>query len=545
MIELLKKTQDLICWTLRIVYFLRQQNYAKAYTYENLVFCTLQEYFMALPEEICQKFQLILNMILDSKEGQDKVKMADIYQWEFLPLLYQVLTNLLGTENMLMDNWEANQEVLQERFPEVYKKVLECKDEIPDEYFVSMAMDGGVSLEIETKAYGKVRMHSAYTPDQEALLFAENYKDAEECIVLGFGMGHHIETLLENPLCKKITVLENDIYQLAVAFSFAWWEQMLRDERLAIVYCEDSKEYLKHLSNIKKDTRICIWHPSVQTIQDNSLRERLEELEIELSSIKNMEIILKNNFEINIEKKDREVSCLREKFRGKKVLFLAAGPSLDKGIEWIQKNDISEYMLICVGKVASKLLKTGIRPDFIVMTDALERTRWQINNIEECGVPLIYLSTVASKVVKDYVSERYIAFQEGFGMAEEYAKKNGYSLYQTGGSVATFALDLLLQFGCSRIICLGLDMGYTGDQTHAGGIGSQIADKQNLRQVEGIQSKYIYTNKTLDIYRKWIEKRIKGIEDVELINVSGGARIHGMKEAELKDILLGNKISFL
>ena len=58
-----------------------------------------------------------------------------------------------------------------------------------------------------------------------------------------------------------------------------------------------------------------------------------------------------------------------------------------------------------------------------------------------------------------------------------------------------------------------------------------------MRKVEGITSKYIYTSKTLDIYRRWIEKRIVGVKGTELLNASKGARIHGMKEVEAKDIL--------
>lgn len=87
------------------------------------------------------------------------------------------------------------------------------------------------------------------------------------------------------------------------------------------------------------------------------------------------------------------------------------------------------------------------------------------------------------------------------------------------------------------MICVGLDMGYPGERTHAQGVGNDLADKRNLRQVEGIQTEYIYTSRTLDIYRQWIEKRILGIKGIEFVNISKGARIHGMKEEKLGKVL--------
>ena len=134
-----------------------------------------------------------------------------------------------------------------------------------------------------------------------------------------------------------------------------------------------------------------------------------------------------------------------------------------------------------------------------------------------------------------YQGKRYIAFQEGFPLAEEFAAKNKLSLYQSGGSVATFAIDFGIRMKAGRIICLGLDMGYIDERSHAFGIGASVTEHGNLRKVEGVTSEYVYTSKTFDIYRQWIEKRIKGEEGIEFINVSKGARIHGMKEKSLRE----------
>lgn len=549
-VEFFRKIKGMIYWSKHTIKFFRQQNFIMAYAYSQTVLNNLQECLTKLPEDI---FQIVysnifsaVHILSEAMEKRDETKMADIYQLEILPLLYEMLDVLCGEsgnfledcwETIQEDYWKINQRVLEKKYPEIYNKLLECKDTIPDEYMVSLTRNGEGLLEITTEENGIVRINSACDPIQEAIMFAENCRGAEDYLVIGWGMGYHVWALLQQPLCKKVIVLENDIYPLAISCMYQNWIRTLEDERLSIVYCPESTEYFNCWNHALDNFKICIWYPSVKAMKDKFTREKLEEAKITLSSMENMASELNNNFERNMGKEDEEVSSLQKMFAGKTVIFIAAGPSLDENMEKIKQCDLSEYILVCVGKIAAKLIQKGIRPDYIIIIDAQAGTRWQINDIEECGVPLIYISTAACSVVGDYIGKRYIAFQEGFDKAEKYAKEHDYPLYQTGGSVATFALDLLIQFECSRIICIGLDMGYPGGQTHAAGVGNTLADKSSLYKIEGIGSKFVYTSRPLDMYRQWIEKRISTVKDIEIMNASRGARIHGMKEVKLEDIL--------
>ncbi len=47
------------------------------------------------------------------------------------------------------------------------------------------------------------------------------------------------------------------------------------------------------------------------------------------------------------------------------------------------------------------------------------------------------------------------------------------------------------------------------------------------RQLEGWK---IYTSKNLDIYRKWIERRIVNVTETVIYNTGNGARIQGTKK---------------
>ena len=518
------------------IQYFRVQNFQMAYYYAKQVVNLLQQCLLELDEETATRLLPVLGIALEAMEEQDGIKLADALEEGILPGLYQIQEELFKTsDNVLEDCWGKNRRILKNRYPVLYRDILECREDIPDNYQLSWSKTGDLVLDVASET-NVIRMNSVCNPWSEAVLYIRDLvgeASNREYLILGMGLGYHLEVLLRECPDTKITVLENDIYQLAIVLSYRDLSWVIGSENMELVYSSKAEDYSKYLGKVEDGVKIGIWYPSIRTIVDDNLREALENYKLELSSIENIGKELEDNFSANIDKKDVEVSSLKQKFQGKKIIFAAGGPSLDNAMELL-KNRKEGSILVCVGKVARKLLAADIQPDYIVMTDGMAKTQWQIRGIEECGIPLIYLCTAARSVVEAYKGKRYIAFQEGFPLAEEYAAKNSYSLYQSGGSVSTFALDMLIRFECYQIICIGLDLGYPGEKTHAAGLGSKVANNKNMRKVEGITSEYIYTSKTLDIYRRWIEKRIAEVKGTELLNASMGARIHGMKEVEIE-----------
>jgi hypothetical protein len=143
---------------------------------------------------------------------------------------------------------------------------------------------------------------------------------------------------------------------------------------------------------------------------------------------------------------------------------------------------------------------------------------------------MLFLSTAYREFAEKYNGDKYIIMQKGYDKAEEFAKDNGYNLYETGGSVSTTALEIGIRLGCRSIIFLGLDLAYTDDYVHASGTSRrELDDSSNLIEAIDIYGNTIKTTKVLNIYRRWIEERIKDIRDIEIIDATeGGVRIKGM-----------------
>ena len=202
--------------------------------------------------------------------------------------------------------------------------------------------------------------------------------------------------------------------------------------------------------------------------------------------------------------------------------------------------EISENaIIIAVGTVFRKLIKEKIRVDYVVISEANKRTLGQIYGLEEQNIPLLLLSTAFYGFADMYKGPKYLICQEEFEPAEKLAKEQNNFLCKTGGSVSTVALDLCMKMGCKKIVAVGLDLAYTNNYVHATDTSKRnISEVKYLRIIHDIYGKEVYTTRSLDMFRQWIEHHIKDVNDIEFLNATeGGANIVGMKNVRLADVI--------
>ena len=163
--------------------------------------------------------------------------------------------------------------------------------------------------------------------------------------------------------------------------------------------------------------------------------------------------LLEYNFYSNLSEMQHQITDLEDIFMGRTLYLVAGGPSLDNSIGVLR--DVGEDgIILTVGTSAGKLLKSGICPDFVLISDASPGLYKQLAyEFDYERTSLIYLATASHRAVKLFSGRKYVAFQQGFLISEQYAAKYGAMLFEVGGSVSTLALDIGIQMGCSRIIC--------------------------------------------------------------------------------------------
>lgn len=494
-------------------------------------------------EDDKNEWLLILQAFLNAQENKDYILMADILEDDMLIFLEKLQCGLLAEGYAdVSDYWEANMQSLKQADSVLFKTISQdCEDvskqSVRLQYEPMIAVNGQPTLKVHMD--GKTFcMHSTVNPQWEAQGLASLWleRGKSEYLIFGMGMGYHVKALLEKDENIRVTVLEYRIESLQMALQYLDFEEYIADGRLVIAYASDIMQVLHKMKEKEGEYALFIHNPSLQCVEQKEIKEILEDYFINTSSMIEQGKSLDQNFEYLQKQNLPECSTLREVFEGKKVAIVAGGPSVDDEIESLKKYR-EDVVILSVGTVTKKLLGAGIRPDAFIITDPQNTMYRQVEGIMEEKIPLLLLSTASKTILDYYQGPIYLVYQHGYEPAERVAKEQGYSLFQTGGSVTTTALDVSIEFGAEEIILIGADMAYTNNRSHSNGMGHEENDFSDFREVVSVGGGTVYTTRNLDIYRKWIERRISDLKTPVVYNTSRGARIAGTIEDKLENIL--------
>lgn len=529
--------RKLIRLTTEIVYFSRLQFYYQAFKLLDQFTNELAECLRMLQEiqgEECIEY-LGIEQLLNAQTVQDEILIADILEAQMLPVLEQAIQNLeinmpIDAIDYLEDNCEA----------------LECTDNF--DLAKLMRQQVGVKGIVEYTASGDITMKSVTgggyyvcgnnNPYKDALVFAESniHEDKYRYVLLGSELLYDAEAFLKLRSDIELTIVEEDLDVLYCALRYRDVKDIILDERVHIIYAP----YIDAIQNMDElRENLIIKKTAIRRMHNPKEKKRMEMLFLKTMTCKEQAGYMERNFRVNIKGEIHSIDELRTEMLDKTIYLVAGGPSLNKTVS-ILKHKKDGEVIICVGTVLEKLLQEKIVPDFVIITDPQETMCRQLECAEKpLNTRLLYMCSANEKAVRYFSGKKYIIFQKGFDQAEEYALRHGCTLFSTGGSVSTTALDIALRMGASQIVCLGLDLAYTGSQSHAcGTLGVRtISQQQNMPMIQSVADQAIPTADNLMTYHHWIEERIRTVKGVALINISDGAFIKGMKNISTKDAM--------
>lgn len=490
-----------------------------------------QEDYKSLADEL----QLILPALLDAQDNCDYVLQADIIEGDLLPLLQKIQIAFQERDLVQVpDFFEQNMNSLKEYDFGLYKllnkeNLIEGKNSLlSDKLTLSLAINGQPTAQAFANGQS-FYLYSSVNPEREASLLADSLKQAEEYMVFGMELGYHVLELLNRHQSARVHVFESNIYLLHMAFTYIDWTTYIANGRMRVVYNDDLKQLVSELSGRfaeMKNAELLVHYPAIKMIEDAQIRQLLEDFFVTTSSMREQGGLLDSNFEVISKLNLPECDELKDIFKDKAVVIVGAGPSVDSQLDRLRKYR-DKITVFATGHIIRRLVNEGIIPDAVIITDPQPLMYKQIDGVNLKGIPMILLSTASSSVIDYYNGSIYVAYQSGYELAEIKAKEIGATLFETGGSVTTTALDIALRFGAGKIIFVGVDLAYTGGYSHASGEGRRIENTDGLRQVRSNTGDMVYTSKNLDIYRKWIERRIEGVMDTKFYNTGEGAVIKG------------------
>jgi len=409
-----------------------------------------------------------------------------------------------------------------------------------------------------TVRFKNILIHSMYDPVKEGQAFAEKVTTGSQVCLYGFGLGYHIDALLEKigPNGFLLAIELNPDLLLA-AMILRNQSKVLLDERFHIVYglneeivsTEIAKYMRKMQSTNTKDLEVIFHSPSFKCIPSSfpQLTNSLEVLLMERRFPAVLGDLEKENYILNKEivEQNSGIKILHSKHEGKPGLLVSAGPSLDDIFPYLKQVD-KKFILACVDTAFPILSREGIVPDYVFSLDPQEDSFQYFRDFLESSTKLIFTPSANTKVVHCYKGEKFVVFKKTSSQfTEEESVINSKGSTQSGGSVSCLALDALIQFGCNPIFLTGQDLSFPSNRIYSSfsNNNKQMIDrldsasmlkenhksesmKQKTVNVKNIVGKNVATNQAMYSYLRAIEEIAAVNPQIKIYNLcSHGAQI--------------------
>ncbi|MDG6402652.1 DUF115 domain-containing protein [Pseudomonas quasicaspiana] len=400
------------------------------------------------------------------------------------------------------DSFQLNAAVLQDRWPQVFARLLDedyeaLQVELVNGLEATLSVSG-IQLTSRHDRTAEARFQAASLPAQNSLLH-----------LYGTGLGDLQQVLLERPDLRRLQVhiLNGALFSLVLrlADQTSW----LSDPRVELGYAADDREIQLPFFALPAELELA--DEVNARIRDRLVSEvhlHFNNREFDPQAPHIVERLLAN---LELVRSDRDVTELFGQHVSREMYVIGTGPSLEQHFERLLSIRAGEQrpLFICVDTAYKPLLAHGIRPDFVVSIDQ-KITTAHLPPADSAEIVLVYKPLSDPLVIQAWEGPRYASYSPG-SIHDELRKHVSRGELFGGGSVIHPAVDLAVQMGASRVTLFGTDFAYPMNKTHAGwadgtlgpsidharqwvldGYGQRVRTQLNFRRYLGELERYIY-----------------------------------------------------
>lgn len=221
------------------------------------------------------------------------------------------------------------------------------------------------------------------------------------------------------------------------------------------------------------------------------------------------------------------------------AIIVAAGPSLDKNVQLL-KQAKGKAFIVVVDTAIKRVLKEGIIPDAIITIDMIKPLKlFEGEAISD--IPLL-ADMDANYEVFDYVKPNNLVFFSSDSVIwDKLFKSTGHELrtINSGGSVATSAISVMMELGIKRIVFIGFDLGFSENKAYAGAEAKKVEyNPDHYVYVEGICEEKILVRRDYYNYLRWVESVAGRFTEFEFIDATeGGTKKKNTKIMTLQEVI--------
>lgn len=387
---------------------------------------------------------------------------------------------------------------------------------------------------------------SRHHPLQEADRLADGIDLVEHAaiVVLGFGLGHHVERLAElSDKAALIIVFEPDVALLRAAFEQIDHSHWLREAIVVFVTNPTDRgtlaSQLQGAESILAQGVEFIHHPpsrarlsalSAQFVQTFS--DHITTVKTTLTTTLMRSVDTVRNLMLNLDHyaAGPGITDLQNIACGFPAVIVSAGPSLQRNIDRLTMTGVRDRCIIIAVQTALKpLLDAGVKPHFVTALDYHEISQRFYEGLsadDVRGVTLV-AEPKANPAILDIFPGPIRCCANGFLDQLLGSLKRNMGTLPAGATVAHLAVYLARYMGCNPIALIGQDLAFTNGLYYAPGTAihdvwapelnpfntiemmewQRIArHRQHLRKAVDVHGKSIYTDAQMQTYLHQFER---------------------------------------
>ncbi len=458
--------------------------------------------------------------------------------------------------------YQKNLSVLSTRDPALAQKLDALASSDPLVCELTKSKNGSANLLVK-RDDKSIHVHSRYDPVKEAEDLVDGVFDETRnyYIVFGLGLGYPLQELLKRTINTDIIFFiepsielfhralhERDLSELLSTGNLHWsvgetpekafarWAktyQIARMDGLGFMELPSTKkiadaDYLKKFNNKLKGL--------IVTAGGNLQTLMIMARQYQANTLFNLRYTLTNP----------PFTDLFDKFKGKPVIVVSAGPSLDNNIDLLHEAR-DKALIIAVDTSLKPLRAKGIVPHLICTGDPQEANYRHLRNSTDCDSYLIAEPMTNPKSFADFNGKLFTASygDKVVTWMENFIPKLGNVM--CWGSVATMAFDVARKLGADPIIFIGQDLSFPGGRTYAKGTYFETEEKRKMTveeqeksgvySVDDIFGNQITTNRQMFAYHRWFVTEISKTQTRVINATEGGILKEGVEILTLREAL--------
>lgn len=502
----------------------------------------------------------------------------------YYPTLYDVLSRYKPQNWHCVEDNENINLYCKTRPALFYKDLIKDSEKIVDRFFKKplenkvILNQGGIEKFRSYVHYKAIAKMQPFLTKMPVRKFSD-ISDIENLIILGVGLGCHIEKLLQRSDIKNLFIFEPNIdFFYASLFVSNWWDLFEKAEekkqRFYFNIGGAGDEYFNDIMGqyyqvgaygIAKSLIL----PSFLTPgMKKSLSKLYSQLQIIMAMGENFDhvrygiahssesIRLGHNFLKN--KRDSQSLFLLQDVP---VFIVGNGPSLDESYYYIKEHRENVIVVSC-GTALRSLYKLGITPDFHAEIEQNRATYSWVSQVDDPNWLKLISFLSVSGVHPDTASlfkSVYLTFKDGESstnyLRDLFHKQdiNISSLSYSYPTVSNFVLDFFTELGFKQIYLFGVDLGYLNSKSHhsrhsayfrddgAAVVHADVGFSDELKVTGNFRSE-VLTKPEFDFSRSILEAKIRNTKSklLTVYNCSDGVFIDGTIALLPKNILVKN-----